>query len=184
MKLNKIIFTGTVAAAVLITIISTLFAAPYLPSIESVTSFGAAPEGTFYQPRDVAINGSNWIYVADTQNGRVQLFNNETFAFEQTIGFKGNDATDGSLFDPYGIFVNGTDFVFVANTFSNNFKVFDPEGNYFATFGSAGQGPDQYFYPSGIDGNGTHFFIADTFNNRIVITNSTGGFLVEIPSSP
>lgn len=182
MKLNKILFVGSITAAVLITIISTLFAAPYLPSIESVTSFGAAPEGTFYQPRDVAINGSNWIFVADTQNGRVQLFNNETFAFVKTIGFKGNNATDGSLFDPYGIFVNSTDFIYVADTFNNAIKIYDPAGDFVEAFGGPGQGPGQYFYPSGLDGNGTHVFIADTFNNRIVITNQSGVFEVEIPS--
>ncbi len=174
--MKKILFTSAIAAIVIITVLSTLFAAPYI----STVGLGDTPEGTFYWPRDVALNSTGYIFVADTQNSRGQIFN-PSGNFVSTFGFPGNSQTDGSLNQPFGIFVNSTNFIHVADTFTNVLKVYDPNGNYVKTIGSPGQGLNNYYYPSGWTGNSTHFFVADSFNNRIIITDLSGNSVAQIP---
>ena len=175
MKLkNKIplLFASSISASVIITVIATLLLSPII--LETPTPVGATPEGTFYWPRDVAVNSTGFIFVVDTQNSRGQIFTSSG-DFVSTFGFPGNDATDASLNQPFGIFINGTDDILVANTFTNVIKHYSPNGSFNSTIGiGGGTGTDEYYYPSGITQNDTHFFIADTYNNRIIITNLSG----------
>jgi len=178
--MKKILFSSLIAATVIITVLSTLFVAPYLSTVGGVGAPPHTANGTFYWPRDVALNSTGYIFVADTQNSRGQIFN-ASGTFITTFGFPGNSQTDGSLNQPFGLFVNSSNFIHVADTFTNVLKVYDPNGNYVKTIGSPGQGLNNYYYPSGWTGNSTHFFVADTFNNRIIITDLSGNSVAQIP---
>ena len=138
------------------------------------------PIGTFHWPRTVAVNSTGDIFVADTQNNRIQIFN-PSGGTNGTFGFADNNPDDASLNQPYGIHINGTDFIFVADTFTNVIKVFSPGGSYLSTIGTAGTETGEYYYPSGVSSNSTHIFIADTFNNRIQITDLSGNTVDTIP---
>lgn len=173
---NKIalLFASSIAATIAITILSSMAIAPEIFQLQiPETTLGVTPDGTFYWPRDVAVNSTDYIFVADTQNSRGQIFDSSG-NFVTTFGFPGNNVDDGSMNQPYGIYINSTDFVHIADTFTNVLKVYDSNGEYLYTIGTAGTGTGEYYYPSGMTGNSTHFIIADSYNNRIVITNHTG----------
>ena len=189
--LNKtmLIFAGSIAAAIIITVLALTFILPQptapptgiptgIPTLEP--SF-ATPVGTFYQPRDVAQNNSTkQIYVADTLNNRIQIFEADG-TFNSTFAFADNNPNDGSLNQPFGIAINSTGFVFVSSTFTNVIKIFNSTGTYLETIGSAGTGSGEYYRPSGIAINNTNIFVADTFNQRIQILDLTGVTVDTIP---
>ena len=143
---NKIpiIFVCSIIVAVLISIAGT-----YALMAPEVPALGQTPEGTLYWPRAVAVNSTDFIFVADTQNSRGQIFNADG-SFVSVFGFPGNSESDGSMNQPFGIFINSTDFIYVADTFTNVVKVFDVGGVYLKTIGTAGTGTDEYYYPSGV----------------------------------
>lgn len=183
MNQTHLIFTGSIAASVLLTIVLTLYATSTIESEELPTiAASQTPLGTFYHPRDVVVNstGSGNILVADTLNHRVQVFNPDG-SFNSTFGFPGNSPSDGSLNQPFGLFINSTGFSYVTSTFTNVVKIYDSTGAYVSTIGSAGTGTDQYYRPSGVTQNTTNIFIADTFNNRIIITDLSGITVDTIP---
>ena len=143
-------------------------------------SFALTPEGTFYQPRGVAVNSTGDILVLDTRNQRVQHFNADG-SFNSTFGFADDNANDGSFFNAFGIYINSTGHIHIADTGSNVIKVFSNGGSYLKTIGTAGTESGQYYNPSGIWMNSTNIFIADTFNNRIQITDLSGTTVDTIP---
>ncbi len=184
MKLkNKIplLFASSIIATIAITILGTMLIAPEIFVLQVPdTELGITPEGTFHWPRSVAVNSTDFIFVADTQNSRGQIFD-ASGVFQTTFGFPGNSETDGSMNQPYDVFINSSDFVHVADTFRNVVKIYDQAGIFVTTIGTSGTGIDEFYYPSGITQNTTHFFIADTFNNRIVITDLSGNTEDTIP---
>lgn len=180
MSNTALLFTSSIIAAIAITIIfMSLIEDPFVPEPQPI-GFSPAANGTFHYPRDVALNSTGDIFVLDTLNNRVQIFN-PSGGFNATFGFAGNNSTNGSFNQPYGISINSTDFIHVANTFNNVIKVFSPGGSYLKTIGIEGTGVGEYYYPSGLTQNDTHIFIADTFNNRIQITDLSGNTVDTIP---
>ena len=146
------------------------------PPTPELNNLGQTPEGTFYWPRDVAVNGSNYIFVADTQNSRGQIFfPNGTF--HKVFGFPGNNRNDGSLNQPFGLTISDENLIFVTDTFTNVVKVYSKGGDHLSTLFNPGTGDGLLYYPSGIAFNGTsspsEYFVADTFNNRLQVFNHT-----------
>ena len=184
--LNKtiLIFAGSIAAAVIITVFIMTVLTPQstalptdIPTLEP--SFATAL-GTFNRPSDIALNSTGDIFVLDTRNQRVQHFN-PSGGFNSTFGFADDNENDGSFFNALGMHINSTNFIHVADTGTNVIKVFFPNGTYTKTIGTAGTGSGEYYNPSGLTMNSTHIFIADTFNNRIQITDLSGNTVDTIP---
>lgn len=180
------IFVLSILATILITILvlfviePDIFTKEVIPQ-QPIPLLGTqTPIGTFHWPRAVAVNSTGDIFVADTQNNRIQIFN-PSGGTNGTFGFPDNNPDDASLNQPYGIHINGTNFIFVADTFTNVIKVFSPGGTYLSTIGIAGTESGEYYYPSGVATNSTHIFIADTYNNRIQITDLSGNTVDTIP---
>ena len=186
---TALIFGGSIAAAIIITVLALTFIIPQpdvpptgiptgIPTLEPSFS---TPPGTFYQPRDVAQNNvTKQIYVADTRNSRIQIFEADG-TFNSTFAFPDNNPNDGSLNQPFGLAINSTGHVFVSSTFTNVIKIFNSTGTYLGTIGSAGTGSGEYYRPSGIAINNTNIFVADTFNHRIQILDLTGATVDTIP---
>lgn len=181
-KLSRLpfIFTGAIAAAVILTIFATSFFDPQVDFEPTIEEISAGPTGTFYHPRDIALNSTGDIFVLDTQNQRVQHFNADG-GFNSTFGFADDNANDGSFFNAFGMHINSTNFIHIADTGTNVIKVFSNGGTYLKTIGTAGTGSGQYYGPSGLTMNSSHILIADTFNNRIQITDLSGNTVDTIP---
>ena len=147
-------------------------------AVEFYFAFGSRGSGDsqFNNPFGIAVGGGGKIYVADTANNRVQVFDSHG-GFLSTVG-------DADLSMPQGIAVDSAGNIYVADTANNSVQVFNSLGNPWLTFGSSGTGNGEFFSPTGIavDSDGK-IYVADTNNNRVQVFNPNGGFLYAFGSS-
>lgn len=108
-----------------------------------LTSFGResdkitpqTPEkGKFNNPTSLAINSQHQLYVLDTNNHRVQMFEEEG-QFIKVIGSKGRDP--GQFLEPVDITVDEQDNLYVADHGNHRIQVFNPQGQLIFMFGTS-----------------------------------------------
>ncbi len=97
--------------------------------------------GTFRSPVGVAVDHRGFLYVADTMNHRVQVFN-RLGRFVRTFGEHGN--APGQFSRPKGIAVDSQGHIYVADAEFNNFQIFDQAGQVLLFVGTLGSKPGQF----------------------------------------
>ncbi len=83
--------------------------------------------GAFYGPRDVAVGPEGDVYVTDTGNKRVQVFDAEG---EFLLDFGGSGNAPGQLNEPVGIDVSDAGEIYVVDTWNQRIQVFNTSGGY------------------------------------------------------
>lgn len=144
-----------------------------------IESFGEEGDGVgqFQNPHDIAIDSYGSLYVADTYNHRISVFDG-TGRFVRTWGSRGTDT--GAFQYPKGLTVDPSGLVYVADTNNHRVQVFDLYGVLRFSFGSYGSGNGQFSSPSAIITDATHIYVADTGNNRIQKFNKiTGAYVAQ-----
>ncbi len=123
----------------------------------------------------VAIDGT--IYVADTNNNRVQKFDSSG-TFIKKWGTYG--ISDGQFNGPTGIAVGSGGSVYVADTNNSRIEKFDNNGNFIAKWGSEGSSNGQFGSPAGVAvGSDGSVYIADTGNWRIQKFDNSGTYITK-----
>jgi sugar lactone lactonase YvrE len=135
-------------------------------------------DSSFIQPRDMAISSLDWIYVCDTNNHRIQVFdNNGDFLFKW--GSYGTTA-DGAFNYPTSIALSPDGKIYVADTKNHRIQVFNATtGVFIEKWGAFGySAPSTFNNPQGVavdaDGN---VYVSDTYNNRIQKLSSSGSMI-------
>jgi uncharacterized protein (TIGR03663 family) len=134
----------------------------------------AVGDGQFHEPWGVAVDSRGEIYVADTWNGRIQVFDAEG-RFLRRWGRFGQPSTadpGGALFTlygPRGLAVDGDGALVVADTGNKRVLRFSRRGEPLQHVGGAGRIPGRFAEPVGVaygplDGS---IYVADTWNRRI-----------------
>jgi sugar lactone lactonase YvrE len=125
-----------------------------------------------YPYMGIAVNSSlGKVYVTDTGNGRVQVFN--------------LDGSGGSVFatglnNPFGIAVDPSNNVYVADEANDDIHVYNSAGVVSAfVFGGAGSGNGLFNKPLYLAWKSGQLFVADSFNSRVQILNSTTGAYID-----
>lgn len=132
----------------------------------------ALGDGQFNEPWGVAIDGDGSIYVADTWNGRIQVFDaagnflRKWGYFNTTQGQLGDPL---ALFGPRGLAIDATGNLLVADTGNKRILQFTPEGELLRQAGGGGPMLGNYEEPTAIavDPNDGSIFVADAWNRRI-----------------
>ncbi len=118
--------------------------------------------GQFVRPHDIEIGPDQIIYVADPGNNRIQFFDAEL----RSLGMLQQDFREPKYigFDEKG-------WLYVADQMNHQVKIFDRERRLVTTIGTgkAGRGNDQFNGLEGVVARDGHVWIADTYNNRIVL---------------
>jgi len=124
-------------------------------------------DGQFNFPTNLFVDPEGRLYVADTLNFRVQIFDVEGH-FVRAFGAQGDTA--GTLNRPKGIGVDSEGHIYIADTSFNNFQIFDPDGQLLLFVGAAGRGPGEFLLPSGlyIDKR-DRIYVADQGNSRVQV---------------
>ncbi|MEZ4519232.1 MAG: 6-bladed beta-propeller [Chloroflexota bacterium] len=131
--------------------------------------------GQFDYAYGIAVDASNNVYVADTFNNRIQVFDSDGNYVSQ-IGTNGS--SNGELSVPRGVAVDAAGNVYVADTGNVRMQKFDSSGNYITQWGSAGNGESQFNGPDivALDAAG-NLYVTDGFQDRVQVFDSDGNFL-------
>jgi len=131
--------------------------------------------GRLQRPHNIAMDSQGELYVLDTDNARVQVFDSQG-NFLRGWGTQGNQI--GEFFSPMGIAVDQSDHVYVADTANHRIQKFSRTGRPLMQFGSLGSADGQLRNPEGVavapNGN---IYVADSQNNRIQQFDAGGRWL-------
>lgn len=139
-----------------------------------VNQFGTwgTGNGQFKYPREISLDSSNNLYIADSVNNRIQVFDSNG-NFIRII-------SDPGLYDPAGVYVDPSQHVWVADTGAHNIYEFTNNGGLIQTFSSWGSADGQLDEPTSlkIDSNGD-IFVAQRSNNEIEFFHQDGTFITK-----
>ena len=133
-------------------------------------------------PVGLAIDTENrFLYVVDTQQDQVIVYDADTLKLLRRIGTGGKNhflTTPGDFAAPQGVAVDGDNNVYVTDTLNNRVEIFDADGNFISEFGKHGDGPGYFARPKGIavDSDG-HIWVADEMEDRLQVFNRDGQLL-------
>ncbi len=166
-----------------------------IPAIQQVGTAGMAGNaaGQFSFPRAVAVDAEGRIYVADSGNHRVQVFNPDGSFLRQWGSLCKLDTGegcvaggDGQFNEPWGIAVGQDGSVYVADTWNHRIQRFTNEGQFvtkWGTFGSTGgelgQGSLLYGPRTLVVGRDGNLYVMDTGNKRVQVFTPEGYFITQ-----
>ena len=137
-----------------------------------VRTFGEANKLAF--PNGLAVDKAGRVYVADSNNGRLLVFDQQGSLVAQV----GRGAGEGNLGLPRGVAVDDQDRVFIGDATGQGVFVFRaPSGDasnrvleYIGFFGGQGVADGTFSFPNGVavDGRG-RVYVADTVNDRVQV---------------
>ena len=127
---------------------------------------GSEP-GEFNFPTNLTVDARGQLYVADTLNFRIQIFNADG-AFVKTFGTLGD--TPGSFNRPKGVAVDSEGHIYVMDSSFNNFQIFDEDGKLLLFVGAGGRNRGEFYLPAGlfIDDR-DRIYVADQGNSRVQV---------------
>ncbi len=146
-----------------------------------VTKFGAKGLSgeQFKNPQGVAVNAAGEIYVADTENSRVQMWQPLPSGPPMyTSQFGSSGSGNGQFQFPTLAAFNSSGNLWVADSSLDRLQEFNEKGTYQAQFGSKGTGAGQFMFPFGVAiSAGGNIYVADRENQRIQEFSSSGTFI-------
>jgi hypothetical protein len=139
-------------------------------------SFGGYGSGNyqFDAPRGIAFDHNGNLYIADTGNHRVQIYNNQ-FVHVATLGVTGISGSDNTHFtNPFDVAVDSNGYIYVTDEGNDRVQVFDSNRQYVRTIGGGGTGND-FGHFSGwgphhiaVDSQG-RLYVVDSGNSRVQV---------------
>ncbi len=147
---------------------------------EFVTTWGSrgSGDGEFAYPGGVAVSTTGHVYIADTDNHRIQKFSPTGQFISKWGAPPGSD--DGQLKAPSGVAVDAEGNVYVGDTGNLRIQKFTSNGTFLTKWGSFGDGDGQFSLPGGVavDPNG-NVYVTDGPSHRIQKFTSNGTFLTK-----
>jgi uncharacterized protein (TIGR03663 family) len=124
--------------------------------------------GQFNEPRGLATDSRGNLHVADTKNGRIQVFD-PNGQFIRAIGTPGSG--DGQLKEPCGVAVDADGTVVVADTWNHRIARFKADGSWLGVWTDDVRG---FFGPRAVLLSRGFLYVADTGNKRVVRFDKEG----------
>ena len=130
----------------------------------------------FQYPRGITLHPySNKVYVADSDNHRIQVLNFD-LTFCSSFGMYGSN--NGELNFPYDVSTDREGNVYVADCGNHRIQVFTPSGVYLRKFGKEGEGEAELKHPVSIAIDSRNVvYIGEKGNNRVSIFSTNSHFI-------
>ena len=142
-------------------------------------------EGQLTSPRNMEIGPDGMIYVADSGNHRIQVFDRNG---QFVRGWGGSGTEPGQFNEPWGLAADD-EFLYVADTWNHRIQKFTLDGELVAVFGQSGSpaaddptgGLGLFFGPRDVVLIGDdRLLVSDTGNHRLQLLTRDGQFLSAI----
>ncbi|MGD0417454.1 MAG: SMP-30/gluconolactonase/LRE family protein [Terriglobales bacterium] len=144
---------------------------------------GAFGGDVLANPGGLAIDNENrFLYVVDTGNDVVDVFDADTFKLLRKIGTPGkrHTLTDPGTFSlPSNVAVDNDGNVYVVDSFNARIEIFDADGGFISMFGKLSDAPGFFERPKGIaiDSDG-HIWVVDAAQDRVKVFDRDGQLLI------
>lgn len=130
-------------------------------------------EGVFFGPRGIAIGPEGEVYVTDTGNKRVQVFDAQG---NYLRAFGGPGAGPGQMDEPVGIALSAAGEVYVADTWNRRIQVFTRDGVFvrqWRVFAWGTENPEEKPFLA-VDGE--LVYASDPAHGRVLVFDTDGAF--------
>jgi sugar lactone lactonase YvrE len=167
------------ACGLLATLAVLLAAGPAQAKYGFVGKWGSpgSGKGQFAFPYGIDTDAAGDVYIADTDNHRIQKFSANGH-FLAKWGRKGS--RNGQFNNPSDVATDAAGNVYVVEGFNHRIQKFSPKGRFLAKWGGMGSGNGEFDRPTSIatdaDGN---VYVADHGNSRIQKLSSDGELLAK-----
>lgn len=141
----------------------------YLRAIgRPMKDLGDDAPGAMAKPTNVAVDANALVYVADTLNNRIQVFDADG-NFVRMWGKAGD--VPGYFARPKGLSIDSDGHIWVADSFLNYVQIFDQEGHLVGYVGSGGTYPGQFSVPVDVyvSQKTNRVFVTDQFPGRMQV---------------
>jgi DNA-binding beta-propeller fold protein YncE len=152
--------------------------------------------GQLAAPRDITVGPDGKLYVMDSQNARIAVFDTDG-NFVRQFGHSGaveaadpnNPASmDGAMREPWGLAVGNDGTIYVADTWNHRVQVFSNDGTFLRKWGKFEQAqpggtiqPDTFWGPRDIAVDAdNNVYVADTGNKRVRVYDNLGNYKFDI----
>jgi predicted membrane-bound mannosyltransferase/DNA-binding beta-propeller fold protein YncE len=138
--------------------------------------------GAFFGPRGIAVGPAGYVYVTDTGNKRVQVFDDGgEFLWE----FGGGGRNPGELNEPVGIAVDEEGRVYVADAWNQRVQALSSEGEPLLQWSlPVWSVEDHEEKPFLALGDGGQLYVSDPGHGRVLVFEGDGAFVGAVGSGP
>ncbi len=131
-------------------------------------------EGFFWGPRDIATDAAGNVYVTDTGNKRVQVFDPNGQFLDQWGGF---GVEDGQLDEPVGIAIDEEGSIYLADTWNQRVQKFDQDLNFVAKWSITGWYGQSVVNKPYLAASGGRVYVTDPEGYRVLVFDQNGEFV-------
>ncbi len=145
-----------------------------LDTLEPLTTLGkrGKEEGDFNFPSYITVDREGDVYVVDTMNGRLQIFDSEG-RFIRAFGQFGD--APGMFARPKGIAIDSEGHIYVVDAAFNNVQIFNKEGRILLGFSGYGSYRGQMILPADIAiDDEDYLYVVDSWNARVNVYEFLG----------
>jgi serine/threonine protein kinase len=135
--------------------------------------------GGFFQPQALTLDKNDNIYISDTGNHRIRVFNSAGQVLNK-FGIQG--ARLGEFNNPVGLTIDADSNVLVVDEKNYRVQIFTPKGIYKNKFGKRGSGRGEFMSPAAVATDSKRNIFVTDKDSRIQIFDAEGYYLSEFGS--
>jgi DNA-binding beta-propeller fold protein YncE len=129
-------------------------------------------EGQFNRPAHIWVDKNGKLYVSDTMNGKIQIFDSKG-KFLKSFGGFGD--VPGMFARPKGVAVDSEGHIYVIDAAFSHVQMFNEDGEVLMDFGGYGSEPGMMILPAGVSVDQDDFiYVVDSWNSRVNVYEFLG----------